>query len=58
MINPAIAADGYTYESSVIQQWLLNNNKSPLTGEILQSKIVLPNFNLKSQIEDYNHNKL
>ena len=50
--------DGYTYESSVIQQWLLNNNKSPITGETLQSKIVLPNFNLKSQIEDYNYNKL
>ncbi|CAI6010866.1 unnamed protein product [Closterium sp. NIES-65] len=32
MTDPVVAADGFTYERYVIEQWLERNDKSPITG--------------------------
>jgi len=50
--DPVIAAGGHTYERSGIEQWLANNNTSPVTtGEVLRNQVLLPNHQLKSQSE-------
>ena len=32
MVDPAIAADGHTYERTAIQAWLKQHSISPVTG--------------------------
>lgn len=52
MHDPVIAADGYTYDRSAIEQWLnLGNLTSPLTNNALTDRRLTPNRHLKSQIE-------
>jgi len=50
MLDPVIAADGYTYERKFIQQWVKTSNKSPVSGAILSKQIFIPNYNLRRQI--------
>ena len=38
-----IAADGHTYEAAAIQHWLVQNDTSPVTGQALAHKRLLPN---------------
>jgi len=45
MIDPAIAADGYTYERKCIRDWLSKNDISPMTQLKLPHKRLLPNKN-------------
>ena len=45
-------ADGFTYERSAIEQWLENHNTSPKTGIELESKQLVPNYSLRSLIQD------
>ena len=60
MICPTLAsplpvanqADGFTYERSAIEQWLENHNTSPKTGIELESKQLVPNYSLRSLIQD------
>jgi hypothetical protein len=54
MIDPVIAADGQNYERTNIARWLLNNNKSPMTGEILVHKCLVENRILKQLIQNNN----
>ena len=42
-VEPVVAADGFTYERSYIQDWLSNHNVSPITLEILCSNILISN---------------
>jgi len=51
MTDPVMAMDGHTYDRSAIENWLENNNTSPLTNNVLPAKTLIPNHNLKSQIE-------
>ncbi len=56
MQDPVIASDGNTYESSAILQHISMNSeypRSPLTRDILQSNILIPNNNLVKMIEDF-----
>ena len=46
-------ADGFTYERSAIEQWLENHNTSPKTGVELESKQLVPNYSLRSLIQDF-----
>ena len=46
-------ADGFTYERSAIEQWLENHNTSPKTGIELESKQLVPNYSLRSLIQDF-----
>ena len=41
---------GQTYERAAIEQWLRDNETSPLTGQTLQNKVVIPCVALRSAI--------
>ncbi|CAI7833804.1 unnamed protein product, partial [Closterium sp. NIES-53] len=47
MTDPVVAADGFTYERSSIERWLLTNSVSPRTGQPLAHKHLTPNHTLK-----------
>jgi len=51
MTDPVMAMDGHTYERSAIEKWLENNNTSPTSNNVLPTKTLISNHNLKSQIE-------
>ena len=53
MQDPVIAADGHTYERSGIERWLTNHTTSPVTRAVLRNQELLPNHQLKSQIEQW-----
>ena len=38
MVDPVTAADGHSYESAAIKQWLQSSALSPLTGKTLPNK--------------------
>lgn len=50
MLNPVVAADGHTYEKSAILRWLQTSHISPLTGEVMRHKEVVPNYLLVSSL--------
>lgn len=52
MNDPVVASDGHTYEKGAIEKWFRSNMKSPRNGELLSSKSLLPNLNLKKLIQD------
>jgi len=52
MAHPVIAADGMTYERSEIEKWFAENNTSPMTGEVVANKVLIPNYAIKSLIDD------
>jgi len=51
MIDPVVAGDGYTYERNEIQKHLNLQMFSPLTGDRLPFKHLIPNTVLKNLIE-------
>lgn len=49
MLDPVIAADGFSYERAAIQDWLTRGRgTSPMTGEVLPHRTLVPNFALRS----------
>ena len=54
MKDPVIASDGNTYERSSLEYLFKKkeNTNSPLTREILDKKVLIPNNNLKKLIND------
>ena len=54
MKNPVIASDGNTYELSSLESLFKNNESvaSPLTREILNKNVLIPNKNIKKLIDD------
>jgi len=52
MMDPVVAADGHTYERSAIARWLQTSDKSPLTGEVLVHKELVPNYMLLSSLRE------
>ena len=53
MKEPVILSDGFTYEKSAIEKWLKEHDKSPMTNEVLESKVVTTNRQLKKLIDDF-----
>jgi hypothetical protein len=53
MEDPCFAADGYTYERRVIEQWLQKHDTSPMTNLRLNHKDVTPNYAVRSAIKDW-----
>ena len=51
MYDPVAGSDGYIYEKSAIVNWLIDNNKSPITREVM-SKEVHPVRYIKEKIEE------
>ncbi len=52
MRDPVVLTDGHTYDKKSIIKWLQNHNTSPKTNETLIKKGYLPNFTLKSLIDE------
>ena len=48
--DPVVAAGGITSEQSEIEQWLQNNDRSPMTKAMLPDRSLVPNQVLKHQI--------
>ncbi|KAJ4887786.1 U-box domain-containing protein 52 [Raphanus sativus] len=57
MNEPCVAADGYTYDREAIQDWLRENDTSPVTNLPLPNKNLLANYNLYSAIMEWKSNK-
>ncbi|XP_078155684.1 U-box domain-containing protein 70-like isoform X2 [Carex rostrata] len=54
MQNPCIAADGFTYESDAIRQWLTGgHNTSPMTNLPLPHRNLIQNHVLRSAIQEW-----
>ena len=51
MIDPVVASDGNSYERTAIANWLLEHDKSPLSGERLDG-VLLPNTRLRAIISE------
>ncbi len=49
---PVVCQDGYTYERDAISAWLRKHRRSPVTGNRLLSKELIPNYQLKKMIAD------
>ena len=47
MRDPVATVDGQTYERSAIEHWLRDHNTSPLTGEVLAMKMLIPNHTVR-----------
>jgi tetratricopeptide (TPR) repeat protein len=52
MKDPVVAHDGFSYERSAIEEWLSNNNTSPMTNKELMDKTLRPNIVLRNSIGD------
>ena len=50
MRDPVTTFDGLSYERAAIESWLREHDTSPLTGEPLPSKMLIPNTALRNQI--------
>lgn len=53
MMEPVVAADGYTYEHKAIIQWLHEHGTSPMTNLALEHPEVYPNHALRSAIREW-----
>ena len=51
MKDPVVAADGRSYERLDIEKWFENHDTSPTTNQVLTSKVLLPNLQLKNIIQ-------
>ena len=53
MTDPVTAADGHSYESAAIKQWLQSSALSPLTGKTLPNKRLTRSHALRNAIEEW-----
>jgi hypothetical protein len=49
---PVVAQDGFTYEKSAIEDWMLQRKSSPKTNESIEA-VFIPNFNIKTLIQEW-----
>jgi hypothetical protein len=52
-VDPVVCSDGYTYERSAIEIWMLANATSPITNERLESGKMTPNIVLRNAIAEW-----
>ncbi|XP_011099977.1 putative U-box domain-containing protein 50 [Sesamum indicum] len=58
MQNPHLASDGYSYELKAIDEWLkTGHDTSPMTNLRLKHKLLIPNHNLRSLIQDWQNKR-
>ncbi|KAK9078023.1 hypothetical protein SSX86_002080 [Deinandra increscens subsp. villosa] len=53
MVDPCVAADGYTYDRRAIEQWFQESDTSPMTNLPLTSRSLTPNYTLLSAIMEW-----
>jgi uncharacterized protein YegL len=51
--EPVLAPDGYTYEKSLIVEWLKNNNTSPFTRQLMSISDLTVNRSVKEAVETF-----
>jgi hypothetical protein len=51
--DPVVTSDGETYERTAITAWLQSHSTSPNTNEELETKQLIPNRKLKSQVQSF-----
>lgn len=58
MSDPVVAKDGHTYDRSSIEKWFKTKGKpiSPKTNKELSSEELVPNYSLRSIIQDFKEN--
>ena len=54
-LNPEVVTtvDGFTYERSAIEKWLVDHDTSPKTGAQLPLKLLIPNHMARSLILEF-----
>jgi len=52
LLDPVFTCDGHTFERAAIERWLETKNTSPLTGEPLESKRLVPNQMIRSMVRE------
>lgn len=53
--DPVSTVDGHVYERVRIEAWLSQNATSPNTGEELVSKLLIPQYSLRSLVSRWRH---
>ncbi len=53
MKEPVITDAGHSYERIAIERWFTKNNTDPKTNQLLQSKKLIPNHNLRIAIDEF-----
>ena len=51
--DPVLASDGHSYERASMAKWLASKSTSPVTGEQLDKGILVPNHQLRSEMESW-----
>ena len=57
MGDPVTTVDGHTYERAAIEEWLSAHDTSPKTGLRLEHKHLVPNFAIRSAIDEYRQSR-
>ncbi|KAI3720864.1 hypothetical protein L2E82_31861 [Cichorium intybus] len=57
MLDPCVAADGYTYDRRAIEKWFEESDSSPMTNLPLPSRSLTPNYALLSAIMEWQSRK-
>ena len=45
--DPVVTVDGFTYEKASITKWFNSSNKSPMTGQVLETLKLYPNYDMR-----------
>lgn len=56
MEYPYSTSEGYTYEYGALVEWFKNNKTDPISNVPVRSKNIYPNYNLRSQIQQWFEN--
>ena len=57
MLQPVVAADGYTYERAAILEWRESGKHiSPITQEAFSSSVLIENKQIQKQLSEYSSN--
>ncbi|KAK9828504.1 hypothetical protein WJX72_000430 [[Myrmecia] bisecta] len=50
-LDPVIAEDGHTYDRAAIEEWFSMHDTSPMTNQVLASKVLIPNILMRRLID-------
>lgn len=54
MVDPQVAADGFTYDGEAIREWIANGREtSPMTNLKLDHLHLTPNHSLRLSIQEW-----
>ena len=53
LVDPVVAADGYSYSRSAIEYWLREHDTSPMTNLRLANRRLVPNIHMRWVLEEW-----